>query len=329
MTRRNPHAGIVSGGGFGLAPLSEHDFRQIHLATLEVLEKTGLFIESPEALDLYADGGCTVDRETRTVRFPPHVVEDAIASAPESIALYGRGNPAHDVVLEPGRVGFTNFSEGLQYVDPRSGERRDATKQDLADIARMADYLSEIDTFGVAVGARDAPVRTAAIHNAEAQLLNTTKPVDAGPIDGKDVRDIAAMAAALVGGEDELRARPILFMGACPVSPLKIPTDACEIIIECARAGVADNILSMAMSGASSPVTVAGTLVVHNAEVLAGLVLAQLAERGAPVIYGSSTTAMDMRLATASVGSPECGIISACVAYIAKQYRLPSFVAGA
>jgi len=137
------------------------------------------------------------------------------------------------------------------------------------------------------------------------------------------------MAAALVGGEDELRARPILFMGACPVSPLKIPAEACEIIIECARAGLADNILSMAMSGASSPVTVAGTLVVHNAEVLAGLVLAQLAERGAPVIYGSSTTAMDMRLATASVGSPECGIISACVAYIAKQYRLPSFVAGA
>ena len=75
MTKRNSYAGIVSGGGFGLAPLSEHDFRQIHLATLEVLEKTGLFIESTEALDLYSDGGCIVDRETHTVRFPPHVVE--------------------------------------------------------------------------------------------------------------------------------------------------------------------------------------------------------------------------------------------------------------
>ena len=329
MTKRNPRAGIVEGGGFGLAPLSEGDFRQIHLSTLEVLERTGLFIESDEAIDLYADGGCAVDRETHVVRFPPHVVEDAIHAAPERILLYGRGNEAHDVILEPGRVGFTNFSEGLQFVDPRDGGRRDSTKQDLADIARMADALSEIDTFGVAVGAHDVPPATAAVHNAEAQLLNTTKPVDAGPLNRDDVLDIVAMASALVGGRDELRQRPILFMGACPVSPLKIPTEATEVIIECARQGIADNILSMAMSGASSPVTLAGTLVVHNAEVLAGLVLAQLAERGAPVIYGSSTTAMDLRLATASVGSPECGMIGACIAYMARRYCLPSFVAGA
>jgi trimethylamine--corrinoid protein Co-methyltransferase len=83
------------------------------------------------------------------------------------------------------------------------------------------------------------------------------------------------------------------------------------------------------MAGASSPVTLAGTLVTHNVEVLAGITLAQLTERGSPVIYGSSTTAMDLRLATASVGSPECALISAAVAFIAKQYRLPSFVAGA
>ena len=92
---------------------------------------------------------------------------------------------------------------------------------------------------------------------------------------------------------------------------------------------VLSNILSMAMAGASAPVTLAGTLVVHNAEVLAGIALAQLTRRGTPMFYGSSTTAMDLRLAAASVGSPECGVISAAVAVIAKQYRLPSYVAGA
>jgi len=329
VTKRNPLAGEAVGTGFGLAPMSAGDFRQIHLATLEVLERTGVWVEDDEALDLYADGGCHVDRGTHVVKAPPEIVEDAVSAAPERILLYGRGNPKHDVILEPGRVGFTNFSEGLQFVDPRSGERRDSTKADLAGIARLADHLSEIDTEGVAVGPHDAPPQTAAVHNAEAQLLNTTKPVDAGPLNREDVRDIVAMAAAVVGGEDELRGRPILFMGVCPVSPLKIPREASEVTIELARHGIANNMLSMAMSGASSPVTMAGTLVVHNAEVLAGLLLAQLAERGAPIIYGSSTTSMDLRLASASVGSPECAMIGGLIAYMARQYRLPSFVAGA
>jgi len=82
------------------------------------------------------------------------------------------------------------------------------------------------------------------------------------------------------------------------------------------------------MSGGSAPVSLSGTLVVHNAEVLAGITLAQLTRKGTPVLYGSSTTAMDLRLASASVGSPECGVISAAVAFIARQYRLPSYVAG-
>jgi trimethylamine--corrinoid protein Co-methyltransferase len=108
-----------------------------------------------------------------------------------------------------------------------------------------------------------------------------------------------------------------------------LPRDATEVIIAAARLGLPDTILSMAMAGASAPVTLAGTLVTHNAEVLSGVVLSQLAERGSPVIYGSSTTAIDLRLATASVGSPELALISAACAQLAQRYALPSFIAGA
>jgi len=101
------------------------------------------------------------------------------------------------------------------------------------------------------------------------------------------------------------------------------------VIIETARLGLPDTVLSMAMAGGSSPVTLAGTLVTHNAEVLAGITLAQLTERGCPVVYGSSTTAMDLRLATAAVGCPELALISAGAAQLARQYRLPSYIAGA
>jgi len=136
------------------------------------------------------------------------------------------------------------------------------------------------------------------------------------------------MAAAIAGGHDALRRRPLLSFLTCPVSPLKLVADCCRIIITGARAGIPVNVLSMAMAGGSSPVNLAGTLVVHNAEVLSGITLAQLVQPGAPVIYGSSTTAMDLRFATASVGTPECAMISAGVAALSRYYLLPSWVAG-
>jgi trimethylamine--corrinoid protein Co-methyltransferase len=325
--KRNLFAGRPRSGGLSLNVFTESELSDIHLASLEVLERTGVFVEADEALDIFADGGCDVDRESHIVCLPPHVVEDALRSAPSKFVLCGR-DPRNDIVLEPGRVAFTNFSEGIRVVDPYTGELRDSTKADIADIARLNDYLSDIDTHEIAVGARDVPPETCAVHNAEAQYLNTTKPIGIGPLSRVETRAIFRMAAEIVGGEDELRRRPIVYNGVCPVSPLKLPHEATEVIIETARWRIPNNILSMAMAGGSSPVTLAGTLVTHNAEVLSGITLAQLTERGAPCIYGSSTTAMDLKLAAACVGSPELAMISAAVAQMARRYLLPSFVAG-
>jgi trimethylamine--corrinoid protein Co-methyltransferase len=138
-----------------------------------------------------------------------------------------------------------------------------------------------------------------------------------------------ARVSASPGGMDELRQRPIIGFGICPVSPLKLPRDATEVIVETARLGLPNVVLSMAMAGGSAPVTLAGTLVIHNAEVLSGITLAQLTQGGAPVTYGSSSTAMDLRFAAAAVGSPEIALIGAAVAQLARQYRLPSLIAGA
>jgi trimethylamine---corrinoid protein Co-methyltransferase len=311
-----------------LSVFTPGEIHDIHAATLTVLERSGVWVELDEALDVFGDGGCHVDRESRMVRFPPSVVEAAIAAAPASWTLCGR-DPARDIVFEPGRVGFANFGEGLMVVDARSGELRASTKQDLADTARLVDALSDIDCFEVALGCGDAPPESATIHNYQATVLNCTKPSCTGPQDGYAVHRYVEMAAAAVGGIDELRRRPILMLGTCPVSPLKLPREFCEIVIESARLGMPVEVLSMAMAGGSAPVTLAGTLVTHNAEVLAGITLAQLTEPGTRVVYGSSTTAMDLRFAAASVGSPEMALISAGVAQLARQYRLPSYVSGA
>jgi len=326
--KRNLQAGARRNAALRLEVFSDRDLDDLHLATLEVLERTGVFVEGEEALDIFADGGCRVDREKKVVKIPPHVVEDAVRSAPGSVRLCGRA-PANDVVLESGRVGFTNFSAGIMVQDPRTDEYRESTRQDVADLARMTDYLSEIDTYEHSVEGRDGPESVLAVTDAAIGLMNTTKCVGTGAMSTADVEAIIRMGAAVSGGEDKLRERPLVYFCFCPISPLKIPREGCEVTITAARHGIPNNVISMAMSGASSPVTLAGTLVTHNCEVLSSITLAQLTERGAPCIYGSSTTAIDLKLMTAAVGSPELGLLSAGVAQLAQRYMLPSFVAGA
>lgn len=325
--RRNLHAGKTRFVGASLNLLSETDLDEIHLATLEVLQKTGIFVEDEQALEVFHGGGAEVDRASKTVRIPPHLLEDAVRWAPRKICLAGR-NPKNDIVIEADRVGFTNFGEGVNVVDPYTGTVRPATKKDVADTAKVADYLSDVDVYERAVGAHDVPEAVGQLHNAEAMFPNTSKHCFMGPFSGTLLKKLLEMAAAVVGGKEVLKRRPILSFITCPVSPLRLVRDCCEIIMEAARANTTVNVLSMAMSGGSSPVTLAGTLVTHNAEVLSGVVLNQLTRKGAPVVYGSSTTCMDLRKAVASVGSPELGLINAAVAQLARFYQLPSWVAG-
>jgi len=190
--KRNLFAGRRRSSGIGLDVFTDHEVQDIHLATLEVLERTGVWVESDEALDIFSDGGCVVDRDSRIVRIPPHIVEDVIRSAPASIVLCGRG-PANDIVIEAGRVGFSNFGEGVMVVDPYSGELRASTKQDLTDIAKLVYALPEVDVFEIAVGAGDMPPATAPVHNHEAAVAGQTKPISGGPLDGRAVRISLAM----------------------------------------------------------------------------------------------------------------------------------------
>ena len=154
--RRNLQAGLSRNGGLSLDVFSEDELAEIHLATLEVLAETGVFVEDAEALDVFDEGGCDVDRETRMVRIPGHVVEAAIRSAPSTFVLAAR-DPAQDYVMGGARVGFTNFGEGIKVIDVETGEVREPTKQDVADSARVVDALPDVDVYERAVGAHEVP----------------------------------------------------------------------------------------------------------------------------------------------------------------------------
>lgn len=327
MAMRNLQAGSSRFNGIGLKMLTDDDLNTLHFATVDVLRNTGIKAESREALALFAEGGADVDFQSGLVRIPAYVVEDAVRTAPATVRLAGRC-PRKDFVVEGARVGFVNFGEGVAIIDPVTREYRPTNKQDVANAARLSDYLDELDINYRAVTSLDYDGKVQSLHNAEAIFHNTTKHFFIGADGIENCRKIIQMAAEVVGGHEALRRRPIISFNVCPTSPLRLIPDCTDVIIEAARAGIPSNIISMALAGATTPVTLAGTLVTHNAEVLSAVVLSQLAAKGAPVLYGSSTSLMDMRFSTTPVGAPELGMISAGVANLARYYMLPSFVAG-
>ena len=325
--RRGTVASTEMTTGWGLKMFTPDALDEVHAGTLDVLRTTGVSVDCDEALDILEEGGCWTNKKTRVVRFPDHIVNQAIAQCPSHILLAGR-DPENDFMMGGKEVGFTTFGTGVMTEDLETKEIRESTKQDVADIARLTDALPHIDVLTSPVVPREKPNESYDLHILEAALVNCTKHYASDAEDGARTKLLIEMAAAVAGGLDELKKRPIVSFGVCPISPLQIVGPTAEVVIESARHWIPCNILSMVLAGASSPISLSGALVVHNAEVLAGIILAQLTNPGAPVIYGSSSTTMDMRDATAVVGVPEMAMISAGAADLANYYGLPSYVAG-
>lgn len=320
-------AGLNVQMGMGLNLFTDDDLYAIHCATLDVMMNVGIKVPCDEAKEIFAAGGAIIEKESNIVKFPAYIVEEAITSAPRTVLLAGR-DPQNDYVIKNRSVAFTNFGEGVRVVDPTDRSVHNSTKKDLCDATRICDAMDQITVYERALGADDVAPAVQSIHNAEAIFNNTTKHCFIGANCGYNASKIIDMAAVIVGGKENLRKRPIYTPLCCPNSPLTLNPDTSEVIVAAATAGVPVNVLSMALSGGTTPVTLAGTLVCHNAEVLSGIILAQLVRKGTPVIYGSSTTMMDLRFTTAAVGAAELGMLNAAVAKLAQFYGFPSFVAG-
>ena len=326
MASRNPYSDTVMSGGFGFKVFVDEEIEKIHLATLDVLQNTGLYVGDDEAIDILEKGGAKVDRKTRIVKIPPYLVEDCIRSAPPRITLYGR-DPKHDKVLEGKTVNFCTFGQGVSVME-LDGTVHPSMTKDVGLAALLTDAMEEIDVCERSLTAGDAPDNVAPIYEAEVVFANTSKHTVYGPGNGWRAGKIIKMAQAIVGGEEALRQRPILTINCSPTSPLTLDVNCCTGVMTCARAGVPCNLISMVMAGASGPITLAGSLVTHNCEILGAIVLHQLTKKGSPVIYGCSSLAFDLKLTTTPVGSPECGLLNAAAPRMAQKYMLPSFSAG-
>jgi len=307
--------------------LSEQDLKSIHSATLTLMKTVGVRVYGEEAREIYRSAGCIIDDDSGLIRFPEEVVNDAIVKTPEQYVMCGR-DPKNDFVLGSDQVFYTNFGTGIEIVDPDSGERRPSDSTDLGNVARFVDAIPEINAFTTAVASQEAPPRLKDLYEARAVFSNTTKHAILDAENGINANLVIDLAATIAGGREKLRQRPFLTLCICPNSPLEIHEGASEVVIETAKAGLPISILSMGLVGGTTPSTLAGTLVVTNAEILAGVVLAQLVNPGNPVMYGSSTTIMDMQYASSPVGAPEHGMFGAAVAQLGKYYKIPTKVGG-
>ena len=306
--------------------ISKDQLDKIHHASIKLLKNPGIKIESEEAAEIFHGAGSEIvkKRDGFIVKVPPCVVDDCVQWAPERFVLYGR-DPKHDHLVEPGSSCFTLFGENIYVNDLYTLKHRTCKKKDLEDATRLADALSEFAIIEKCLGSQDKPAETQSLHNYEAMVSNTSKHVLHGFFSGRNAKKIVEMAAACVGGMQKFLERPCVTTTVCPTSPLTLVKNCCDVIIACSRLGVGICSITMPLSGTTAPATIAGTLVVQNAELLGSLVLTQLTAKNTPFIYGSVGTIMDLKLGNPAVAAPECGVLNVGTAKMAQYYKIPSW----
>ena len=302
--------------------LSDDQIAEVHRATLEVMRRTGVRVEEPSAIEVFAKAGCWIDG--KRVRFPARLVEWAIQVSPSRVMLCDRnGQPA--VALEGERAYFGTGSDTPYIVDAETGERRRVVKQDVADLSRVVDALPHMGFMMCSGIASDVPEQISDLHHFEAMVNNTVKPIVFTAWSLANLKDIIAMAECVAGGAEALQRSPFCALYTEPISPLVLGLEATQKLMYMAEKGLPTVFTPGLLTGGSGPVTIAGGLVQGNAEMLAGFVLAQLIREGTPMIYGGGIFPIDMRTTMMSYGSPESMVGTCVLKDMARYYRLPMF----
>jgi trimethylamine---corrinoid protein Co-methyltransferase len=295
--------------------LAGPEIERIHAATLEILSETGMTVAHERSRALLADAGCPVDASSQRVRFPPDLVEWAVRQCPGTFPLRSR-TPERSLLLGGDTIYLASFP-GFKFIDMETHERRAANVDDLAGMVRLCDALPLVHTLCQPVAhLADHPpeVELEWVHATE--LRNTDKTIMGTAFGGSSrwlVRMVEAADQQTLGG-------------ICVASPLTLPADQCQGILDYAESGNPMLILSGPSKGATGPATMAGTVLLQNAEILGGAVLAQVARPGVGVMYMGYATPMDMRFGTMASGSAEVGIMAVACAQLARYYDMPSGV---
>ena len=304
--------------------LSEDQMGAIHAAALDILQDCGTMIHHQKSLDLLHQAGAHV-KDDNHVFIPSGLVEAAIRSAPSRVTIYDR-NGAVSMCLEGRNVYYGTGSDCPYLLDSFSGERREFLSADVEDAVRLVDALPNIDFIMSNGLAPDFPAELQYQYKYAIMIRNSTKPQVITAADKTCLNDIADIAAAAVGGREELSRKPIFVLYDEPTSPLVHINEVMEKLMFMAEHNLPTNYSPGIMAGGTSPVTMAGAIAQANAEILAGLVIHQLTNAGAPFIFGAGMSPMDMQSMQPTYSAPEAMMTQAGLCQIGRcLYELPTW----
>ena len=300
--------------------LTKTQLEKVHETSLRILEQIGVDFGYSPALEVLKKGGAKVDGQR--VFFPPGLVEEQIKKPPAEFTLYAR-NPEHNVVIG-GRNTVFAPGYGAPFVTDLENGRRKATSKDFENFVKLTGASTNLDLLsGTVVEPTDIPAEIRHARMLYASVKYSDKCFMGSTMGARAASECLQMASILFGSRAELASKPVIFGIVGALTPLKYDARMLEALMEYAAAGQPQIIASLAIAGATGPVTMAGNLALQNAEVMAGIVLAQLVREGTPVIFGGVSTNAEMRNGTLSIGSPEMAINAAATAQMARYYRLP------
>lgn len=308
--------------------LSSKEIELLHEKTLEILMDPGVAVLSTKALAVLESGGAKVDTKAMRARIPESLVKETLKKLPKKVTLAAR-DPRRDMVAPRHGPPFMATNGTAVYMtDLESGEKRRTTSKDLKDFMVLCDVMDPLDYVWPIVTAHDAPEKTHAVDELAISLLNTTKHVQGEAMSAAEARTEIEIGSTVAGSPEDLAKRPLFSVVQCPICPLEFERGSIEATMEFAKAGIPVVSMSMALCGLTSPVTLASTIAIVNAENIASFAISQATKAGAPVIYSSESTAPNMMTGEIHYGALEEVLLASASAQMAHHYGVPSMVGG-
>lgn len=298
----------------------------IHEASMRILARTGMRFEHPEAVRILKENGIDVD-ETGIARFTEDQVMFWVNKAPHAFTMYAR-NPRYNITVGEDHLNPAP-GYGCPFVVDTEGEQRPAKIEDFVRFLKLYHQQQSFNVNGgIVVQPDDLPVDNATLLMMYMTLLYSDKTLLTGTADEKQVEAMMEMAKAVFGGEEELKKRPRMITLINTVTPLQLTNVMTESLFQFVKYRQPVVIGSLAQAGSTAPITLAGSMAISNAEVLAGIALCQMISPGTPVVYGCETTTADMRSGATAIGSPEGAICYNLTGRLADFYGIPCRAGG-
>jgi trimethylamine--corrinoid protein Co-methyltransferase len=304
-----------------IAVLDDEHKRLILEEAKNILEIQGVFIENQEAIELFEKQG--INHEEQRFFIPSDLIDKCLETTPNSITLYDRdGNES--ISLEKDSVNFDPGSAAIFILDENTGEIREGLSKDFIRFSKIVERLKYIEAQSTALIYNDVPKEAQDWHRLYIALSNCYKPVVTGTFRKESFSIMREILLACRNSEEDLAKKPLAIFDACPSPPLKWSDLTTQSLIDAAKSMIPSEFVSMPLAGASAPITLIGSMTQHCAECLAGVVIVQLAKRGAPLIWGGSPAVFDMKYGTTPMGAIETMMINIGDIEIGKFLKLPT-----